>query len=424
MFKASIISLFIRGFSILSRFTLFIYIGKFLPTSEYGIFGLLQSSLAIGVYLIGLDLYVYTNREIPKMDFKGVQAVVQSQFAVHIMAYIIFLPLITLILSDTFIPSKYIGWFCILLMLEHITFEFIRILIALQHPLYANLIISLRSLLWILLFLVITYTYPSVLSIKNLLLFWISGLAISLIISICLFFKLKILPFETWKIDTEFIKQALKGSFIFLMASISQNTIEFSNRYFLKYYYSSFEVGVYSFFQNIVNLMDVFIYTALIMIILPKLIEAKSRGDDLTYKNKLDIMQGGIFYGTIFLAIALFFIINPFLSFIGKEEMVKNIEIFRMLLLGSALFCLSHIGHYVLYINNNERLILAASLVGTVINIILNIILIPTYGMTGAAISTIGSISVMGGLKIYFSHLITPVRFKIILIYPLNFFFR
>jgi len=364
---------------------------------------------------------VYTNREIPKKDIKGAQEVIRSQFAVHIVVYIAFLPLILFLLSDTFIPLKYIMWFGGMLLLEHITFEIVRFLIALQHPLCANLIILSRSFLWTTAFLITSYISPSFLSIKSLLIFWVSGLSMALLISIGLLFKVKVLPFETLKIDIPFIKAAIRGSFIFLMSSICSNTIEFSNRYFLMYHRSSFEVGVYSFFQNIVNLMDVFIYTAVVMILLPKLIEAKSKQEDFAYKNKLCVMQGGIFYGTVFLAAALFLFIGPFLSFISKGEMVDNISIFYLLLIGAIVLSLSLIGHYTLYIHHGERVILASTFTGAVVNIILNTILIPSYGLTGAALSTIVSTSVMGGLKVYFAQRLEPIRLGMILYSPAEF---
>lgn len=55
----------------ITRFLLVVVIGKYMATSEFGVFGMVQSSLAIGLYLIGLDLYVFTNREIPKRDLEA-----------------------------------------------------------------------------------------------------------------------------------------------------------------------------------------------------------------------------------------------------------------------------------------------------------------------------------------------------------------
>ncbi len=421
MIRISMISLIIRGGSILSRFALFTFLGKFLPTTEYGVFGLLQSSLAIGVYLIGLDLYVYTNREIPKRDIKGAQAVIQSQFAAHFLAYAAFLLFILPLLSDNFIPVEYIVWFGALLLFEHSTFEIIRILIALQRPLFANLLVFFRSILWISSFLVASYLYPDLLTIKSLLAFWVSGLSLAFIVGVALLLKVKVLPFETWRVDVKFIRAAMRGSFVFLMASICYKVIEFSNRYFLMYYYSSFEVGIYSFFQNIVNLMDVFIYTAVIMILLPKLIESRSRQDLEVYRAKLGVMYSGIFYGTIFISVVLLFMINPFLSFIDKRELINNIIIFKILLLSALILCLSLIGHYTLYILNRDRVILFASFTGAVLNLILNLVLIPSYGLMGAAISTVTSVLVMGGLKLYLAQQLETISIRDIFQGPTRF---
>lgn len=410
MVKIAILGLIIRGMSILSRFLLFAYLGKFLPTSEYGVFGLLQSGIAVGVYLIGLDLYIYVTREIPKRNITDVQNLILSQFTVYGVAYSLFFIVLMPVFGYKFVPSGYVACFCIVLMLEHVTFELIRILVAVQHPLLANMSIFLRSFVWIMAFLLVTYINPVLLSVKSLLAFWISGLVISLAVSMGLLFKLKVLSFSPVNIDTVFIKAALKGSVIFLIASLSYNLILASGRYFLQHYYSSFEVGIFSFFQNMAVLLDVFIYTAVVMIILPRLIESKDKGNDAAYRRNLGILQSGIFYGTLLLAGILFITIVPFLYFIGKEEMIRNTHVFRILLLGASIYCLSNIGHYLLYINNQEKLIMLASIAGLAGNIVMNFLLIPVYGLYGAAFSVTASMLIMGGLKIYLGHKSEPIR--------------
>jgi len=221
--------------------------------------------------------------------------------------------------------------------------------------------------------------------------------------------RVKVLPFESWRVDFGFVKSAVKGSFIFLVASICYKVIEYSNRYFLMYFHSSFEVGIYSFFQNMVNLMDVFIYTAVVMIVLPKVIESRSRQELKAYRARLSVMYGGIFYGTFLVTIALLFLIDPFLRFIGKGELIDNIAIFKLLLLSAMILCLSLIGHYTLYVLNRDRAILLASFSGAALNVVLNLALIPDHGLLGAAISTLTSVSVMGGIKLYLAQRIEPL---------------
>ncbi len=418
MMSASLLSVIIRAGSILSRFVLILYLGKSLPTAEFGIFGLLQSSLALGVYVMGLDLYVYTNRELPRLDDADVQTVVRSQFAVHALCYLLCLPLILPLLSDHFIPSPYIIGFATLLLLEHLTFEIVRILTAIGRPVYANLLILSRSLLWILPFLLLSAHHPELLSIRTLLVFWVAGLAAAMMMGIGLFFKFELLPFESWTLDVALVKMAIRSSAVFFMASICYKTIEFSNRYFLKHYYTHHEVGIYSFFQNIVSLMDVFLYTAVVMILLPSLIASHHKAQSREYTRRLHTLVAGIFYGTLLLSLALYLFIEPFLTFVGKEEMTANLGIFLWLLLGASLLCLSQIGHYILYIHGADKTILTASGVAAALNTVLNFALIPAYGLQGAAISTTAACAAMGLLKLLWGWRMEPIRIRTILFSP------
>jgi len=167
-------------------------------------------------------------------------------------------------------------------------------------------------------------------------------------------------------------------------------------------------------------MIDVFIYTAVVMILLPGVIEAKGKRDTEVFNNRINMLFGGIFYGTLLLAVSLFFIINPFLTFIGKAEMIKNIAIFRILLLSAAVMCLSTIWHYAIYINNKDRAIFIASFVSALLNIILNIILIPLYGLRGAAFSTLGAALTIWVLKVYFAQKIESIRINMIIHSPLK----
>ncbi len=418
MIRVSLLSLLIRAGSILSRFVLILYLGKCLPTADYGVFGLLQASLALGVYLMGLDLYVYTNREIPRLDAADVQTVVRSQFVVHALCYALCLPLILPLLSDHFIPSQYMIGFATLLLLEHLSFEIVRILIAIRRPVYANLLILSRSLLWILPFLLVSAGHPRLLSIGVLLIFWVAGLSVALMLGVGLFYKFGLLPFQTWKLDVAFVKTAARTSAVFFAASICYKTIEFSNRYFLKHYHTHHEVGIYAFFQNIVSLMDVFLYTAVVMILLPSLIASRGPEPSREYRRRLHTLVAGILYGTLLLSLALYLLIGPFLAFVGKEEMTTNRGIFQWLLLGAALLCLSQIGHYILYIHRADKTILTASLIGAALNTALNIALIPAYGLQGAAISTVTACTAMAFLKLYYGRRIEPIRLRRILRTP------
>jgi O-antigen/teichoic acid export membrane protein len=61
---------------------------------------------------------------------------------------------------------------------------------------------------------------------------------------------------------------------------------------------------------------------------------------------------------------------------------------------------LAIIPHYSLYAMGRDRAILAASAGGAALNVVLNALLVPAYGMLGAAAATAASLGTMGVAKL------------------------
>jgi O-antigen/teichoic acid export membrane protein len=402
VFNISVISTLIRGFSMISRFGLIILLGKFMSTSDFGLYGLIQSSLAIGIYIIGLDLYVYTNREIPKCDLNDQKTIIKSQYFIHIITYITIIPILLFLLSSNFISIELIPKFAALLIFEHLSFEIIRFLTSLQKPIMANIIFLFRSIVWIIPFVIISYLNNRMFNLNILINFWIFGLFISLIIGIIFLYKINLFPFKNIKIDYSFILKALKGSSIFLLASVLNKISFYSSRYFLKYLRTPIDVAIISFYQNILQIIEIFIYTSIVMILLPKIIKNKNKGLHNTYTRNVNIFYSAIFWLTIIFIILLFIFIKPFLVFIGKDVLITNIRIFYLLGIGFLLLNIFQIFHYNLYINQKDTIILKASIFGFILNIISSYLLIIHYGLYGSCIAFVLTVIIIGIFELIF----------------------
>jgi O-antigen/teichoic acid export membrane protein len=401
--KFSSVSIFIRGLSILSRIFLIFYLAKFLTIEKYGIYGILNSSLMIGIYLIGLDIYVYVIREIPKSTFKFKQKLVVHQSFLYLCSYVFILPIFLFFLKNRFLSQDLVLLFAFLLILEQITQEFVRIFFALRYVILANIIIFFRRVFWIILFIIVSYLDRNFLNIKNLLLFWVVNHLFILFISYWFFKKVNIFPIGDFSINKSLLKKMIKTSMIFLGASLSLQLITYSNLYFIKGYYSSSEVGVFSFFANVLIFINVFIQVTLISIFLPKIIELKHDYDNqyiLFFKK----MKNGILVSVFLIGFLLLFFIKPFLVLIGKVDFIKNLNVYYILLLGFIIYGLSNIWHYFLYINHLEKFIFYSSVISCGINLLLNYLLIPNYGILGAAVSFLVAMFFLIFLKIFWSH--------------------
>ena len=116
--KKKLWALLLRGSSMGAKFLLLIGLSKTLPTGEYGTLSIIVTTITFLMFIVGLDFYNYSHREVIEKDELKEKYIV-SQFWFHLLCYIIIVPIIYLLLSNGIIPLEYIVPLYVLLILEH-----------------------------------------------------------------------------------------------------------------------------------------------------------------------------------------------------------------------------------------------------------------------------------------------------------------
>jgi O-antigen/teichoic acid export membrane protein len=382
-----------RGLAMGARFLLILYLGKFFDVEELGTFGIINTSIILAYLLIGFDFYSFATREILKVDQNSQANVVFNQAIFYFLSFLIFLPFILYILlaCDVF-EEAYIFPFLLLLFNEHLGQELFRLFTALQKPLTANIIFFIRTGSWILLFL--SLQYSGVLSkehfdLYTLLLFWLSGSAFSNFLGVIIVYKQ-----FSWKnltISFTWIKSGIKVSLWFFAATVAYKIIEYSNRYIIDFFHGKEAVGYYTFFHQIASLVNIVVFTLIIMQLFPKLIIVAKENNNKSFDSVYKEFSKSIVSWTLFCSAVVCILIYPILIYLGKEAYFENLAIFWWLVLSNLLLNLSLAPHYALYAKQRDKQLLFSTLAGTLFNLLANFLLIPFYGPTGAAVAmTIG----------------------------------
>jgi O-antigen/teichoic acid export membrane protein len=90
----------------------------------------------------------------------------------------------------------------------------------------------------------------------------------------------------------------------------------------------------------------------------------------------------------ILISLVEIILIHFMLEVLGKNSFKSEINTFYILLLGNIFMNLSFIPHYCLYAVKKDVIILYSTISGSLLNIVLNFVLIPHLGILGAAIAT------------------------------------
>ena len=397
--KIKIINLILRGLTLGSKFLLSIYLVKFLSLEANGEYGIFVATVSLLTYILGMDFYSFNNREILQNNIADAGNKIKNQFILFFYIYLIVLPLLYFLGLFNFIGDEYLLLFYVILIFDHISTELYRLLVVFSKPIQANINLFLRTGIWILVLISAWhYNLNDLKNLESVFYFWMIGSVISVIYSIISLSTLKIkVPWKE-KINNKWILKGLKIALPFFIATLSYKVIQFADRYMVEYFLGTKQTGVYFFFSNISMLIETFVQTTVVMIYSPQLITAfnKDKTSRVTVFNKFS--KEIIIYSLVAVA-GVCMIIYPLLYIVEKTDLYHSIGVFFVMISTRLIFNISLIYHFKLYVAKKDKVIMTSTVIALIFNIVLNIILIPSYGLIGGSIATLISIIIMMGMK-------------------------
>lgn len=380
-------NLTIRLLAMGAKFLLVILITKYLTIEELGSYSIFFTTVTLLTFLLGFDFYTYTARELIYYKDKQFSHIV-NQNIFFIISYVFVLPLVFLIFQFNYISSKYIFYFYFLLILEHLSQEIYRLLTSLSKPIIANILLLIRSGVWV--YMLGILWFYDVISEKTLNIIYICW-GISALISVVLGFGYVLVMYKEsiskFEIDWKWILKGIKMSTSFFIGTLAYKVIEFSDRYILDLFMTKTDVGVYTFYANISNALQTIIFTMVIMIYYPRVITVYKNNPEIIGNVIKSFYKEVIIYSLVF-SVLISAVTYPILFFLDKIELYEYVYVLWFLLVSVFILNLSFVAHYLMYVKHKDNLIRNITILGAVLNIAINFILIPILGILGAAIST------------------------------------
>jgi len=398
-----IINLILRGLTLGSKFLLSIYLVKFLSLEANGEYGIFVATISLLTYILGMDFYSFNNREILQNDIEDAGSKIKDQFILFFFIYLLVLPSLYFIGLFDFIGHQYLLLFYLILIFDHLSTELYRLLVVFSKPIQANINLFLRTGIWILVLISAWhYNFKDLKNLESVFYFWMVGSIISVIYSIFSLSNLSIkIPWNS-KINNKWILKGLKIAMPFFIATLSYKIIQFADRYMVEYYLGTKQTGVYFFFSNISMLIETFVQTTVVMIYSPKLIASfnEDKVKQLTIFKKFS--KEVIIYSLI-AVLGVCLMIYPLLYIVEKTDLYNSIGVFFVMASTRLIFNISLIYHFKLYVSKKDKVIMTSTVIALFFNIVLNVILIPSYGLIGGSIATLISILIMMGMKQFYA---------------------
>lgn len=360
---APLINLSIRALTLLGKFVLLFYMAKFLSLEEVGVYGLLVVLVSYSLYAVGFDFYTYSTREIIQMQKDEWGGVLKKQGQLILCTYIIVLPLIAYI-SSYFVAPKWIIFLSVLIVLEHLNQEMMRLLIVDHKPVLANNLLFIRSGLWcyiVILFMILGWFDTS---LETILWFWIIFDVSALLIG-CLYFSQNSF-FKSKKIITnDWLISGLKICIPLLLSTLIIRAITTIDRMILEKFDGLEVVAVYALFMGLTNSLISFLETGVFSFIYPKMILQKNNPSEFRALLKKMVFHTVLLM--IVITLGLLVLLPFLLKWVGKEVYFTHYNIFYLVLVANIIYCLSMIPHYILYTKNKDKKIIFSHIFGMIV---------------------------------------------------------
>ena len=391
----------LQGLNLVSKLVLLILMGRFLSVSDVGLFGLLVVTQNLAMYGLGLGFSSYSYREILRREPASIAPLLRDQLVLHALAYLVILPCLLIIFVLGVLPWAMAGWFYALLILEHVNQEIQRLFVALSWTTRATCLLFLRHAAWVYGLAAIIFAAPDSVGLQTVLGSWTVGEVASLILASRIY-NLPWKPAAAVAIDWCWLRKGLRVALPLLGSTLAFSGMGMVDRYALKTYQGSEQLGVYTFYSYVRNAIQSLLDIGLWNLYQPRVVAAYQNGDRAEYRRLLRHLLaalGGVATALCLLAALL---VRPVALITGKSIYLQHLDTFYLVLLLTIVASVVNVPLLALYARHRDRLTLALSLFGLSLAGLFNWLFVPVYGLNGAATSTLAAYSLFGAASLWF----------------------
>jgi O-antigen/teichoic acid export membrane protein len=401
LLSAGGVNLVLQFITLASKALLLFGLARYLTPADVGVFGLLVVTLNLAMYAIGLDFYTFTTRELLRRPPDAVPRMLRDQLAFHVATYVVVLPFLPLVFTFGALPWSLAVAFVTLLVVEHLAQEMQRVLITLQRPIHGAVLSFVRGGVWVYIVLALMAFEPSLRTLRTAIVGWITASAASLVGGA---YYLRDQPWSraTGAVDWRWIRNGLRIGLPFLGATLALRTVFSIDRYALEASWGAEAVGVYTLYASIRNAIQSLLDMGVMAVLRPKVVRAWQVGDMEQYRHLMRNLTIATTGTAMALCLAAAVGIVPVLWFVGNPVYGEHLVTYWIVLAVTLVAALADVPHTALYAREKDRAIIVSTALSLGAAVVLNLVLVPHYGLPGAALATLSACGVLAAAKATF----------------------
>lgn len=373
-------NLSLRAATLVSKFALIFVLAKFLEPTEVGLYGLLSATVFYVLMALGFDFYTFASRELIVTDRRNWAGMLRDQGVFYGITYSALLPLCLLLFWLGLLPWQLAVWFFPLLALEHLAQELNRLLVAISEPLWASIVLFVRSGAWAIIAALWMWFDPVQRSLDFVLAAWAIGVFVS-----CLLGASRLRGFDRASlqraIDWAWIRKGIRVALPFVLATLSLRALYTVDRYWIEALGGLEQLAAYVLFVGIANAIMSFLDAAVFTFAYPALIASAGKADRPTFDRQMRRLGQHTLAVALGLSIAAVVCAGPLIDWLDRPSYTQHFSLLYWTVLAAALFGISMIPHYGLYARREDRTIVFSHLASLPIFLLGALVLIPLIGV-------------------------------------------
>lgn len=402
LLTGSLVSFILKMSGMFAAYIVILIISKQYGAEIVGIYNLTFNLLTFiaMICMLGINISIlrYVGQYKDKEDFKlkkiyqnGIKLVLPVSIIFSFLIYINAEFIATKVFDNILYIDvlKYMSFFLPLLTILNINIEYIRGLKQIKISEYLR---NVNQPLIVILFILISSQFIS----NEILPIYILGLAIFItsVISIIIMYKYISKVKNEADYNTNLTnKELLNTSIPMMFTTLSIFLISNSGLFILEYYSTTKDVGIYSVILKISMLVSI-VLIVVNTISAPKFSKLYWSGNKKQLQEVINKSTKIIFLVSLLISLILLIFSERILGYFGNDFSIGS-DILSILILGQLINSFTGSVNILMNMIGKQKKLQQITLLILIINIILSLLLIPSYGMIGAAISTMISVSLL-----------------------------
>ncbi|MDR6146735.1 O-antigen/teichoic acid export membrane protein [Sphingomonas sp. SORGH_AS870] len=392
MLRSRFVSLGIRTATLFLRFALSFYVVSYLGLEAAGIYGLAIGAIGIVPALLGWGLNYFVSRDVVGMTPDDAAPLVRDRLTVTILSLslgtAVAIPMILAQIGG--MPNVYL-LILALLWLETLALDVYMPLVGLEMALQANMLVLVRSALWIPVAVGLGMISPSFRNLETVFASWIVShfLAIAL-----LFVFLRHWPVRaalSKRLDRAGMWMRIRNGWYIYLSDLGLVGLSYADRFILNAMLGLTATGIYSFYWSITNALYTLLSTAVVQLALPRMVLVLRQRGIVEWLAALRREVFKVLGFAAVLSVVIFIATEAIIHFAPPGRFPVARPLLVLMLVAAVLRACGDLLSVGLTSAGKDRVYAITNVGGVVLTVMLSSLCLWLFGLLGAGISAVGT---------------------------------